>query len=155
MNLSKRPMIIVANKMDLPEAKKNLEEFKKHVDLPIIEISAYTKQNLNELLYKIADTLDNTEEFDLFEDDEYDFVEYTFEKEKKPFEVERQPDGVFNVYGEKIERLFQMTDFDSDVARARFARMLRSIGVDDRLRELGVKNGDTVRIIDFEFEFID
>ena len=155
MNLSKRPMIIVANKMDLPEAKKNLEEFKKHVSDPIIEISAYTKDNLKELLYKIADTLDNTEEFDLFEDDEYDFVEYNYEEEKKPFEVERQKDGVFNVYGDKIEKLFQMTDFDSDIARARFARMLRSIGVDDKLRELGVKNGDTVRIIDFEFEFID
>ena len=155
MNLSKRPMIIVANKMDLPEAKENLKEFKKHVSLPIIEISAYTKDNLKELLYKIADTLDNTEAFDLFEDDEFDFVEYTYEEEKKPFEVERQSDGVFNVYGDKIEKLFQMTDFDSDIARARFARMLRSIGVDDKLRELGVKNGDTVRIIDFEFEFID
>ena len=115
----------------------------------------YTKENLNELLYKIADTLDNTEEFDLFEDDEFDFVEYNFEEEKKPFEIEKQSDGVFNVYGDKIEKLFQMTDFDSDIARARFARMLRSIGVDDKLRELGVKNGDTVRIIDFEFEFID
>ncbi len=155
MNLSKRPMIIVANKMDLPEAKENLKEFKKHVSLPIIEISAFTKDNLNELLYKIADTLDNTESFDLFEDDEFDFVEYTYEEEKKPFEVEKQSDGVFNVYGDKIEKLFQMTDFDSDISRARFARMLRSIGVDDKLRELGVKDGDTVRIIDFEFEFID
>ena len=49
MNLANRPMIIVANKMDLPEAKENLKEFKKKVDLPIIEISAYTKENLNEL----------------------------------------------------------------------------------------------------------
>ena len=48
-----------------------------------------------------------------------------------------------------------MTDFDSDIARARFARQLRTLGVDDKLRELGVKNGDTVRVVDFEFEFID
>ena len=48
-----------------------------------------------------------------------------------------------------------MTDFDSDTGRARFARQLRSYGIDDELRRLGVKNGDTVRIFDFEFEFID
>ena len=48
-----------------------------------------------------------------------------------------------------------MTDFDSDIAIARFARQLRSFGVDDELRKLGVQNGDLVRILDFEFEFID
>ena len=83
MNLSKRPMIIVANKMDQEAAKANLIEFKKKVDLPIIEISAYTKQNLNELLYKIADTLDVTDEFSLFEEDEIDEeVEYGYVEEK-------------------------------------------------------------------------
>ena len=155
MNLSKRPMILVANKMDVPGAKENLIEFKKKVDLPIIEISAYTKENLNGLLYKIRDLLDTTEEFSLFEDDELEVVEYNYQEEKKPFTIERQDDGVYNVVGEKIEKIFKMTDFDSDIARARFARQLRSFGVDDALRKLGVKNGDLVRILDFEFEFYD
>lgn len=155
MNLSKRPMILVANKMDLPGAKENLEEFKKKVDLPIVEVSAFTKENLNELLYKIADTLDKTESFSLFEEDELDVVEYGFVEEKKPFEIEVQDDGVFNVTGDKILKLIEMTDFDSDTARYRFARQLRTYGVDDALRKLGVKNGDTVRIYDIEFEFID
>ena len=48
-----------------------------------------------------------------------------------------------------------MTDFKHDQSIKRFARQLRSIGVDRELRERGVKNGDTVRIFDFEFEFID
>ena len=155
MNLSKRPMIVVANKMDLPNAKENLIEFKKHVDLPIIEISAMAHDNLNELLYKIADTLETTEAFSLFEEDELDVVEYTFKEEEKPFTIEKQDDGVYNVRGKKIEKIFAMTDFDSDIARARFARQLRSFGVDDELRKLGVQNGDLVRILDFEFEFID
>jgi GTP-binding protein len=155
MNLSKRPMIVVANKMDLPNAKENLIEFKKHVDLPVIEISAMTHDNLNELLYKIADTLETTEAFSLFEEDELDVVEYTFKEEEKPFVIEKQDDGVYNVSGKKIEKIFAMTDFDSDIARARFARQLRSFGVDDELRKLGVQNGDLVRILDFEFEFID
>ncbi len=155
MNLSKRPMIIVANKMDVEGAKENLAEFKKHVDLPVIEISAMTHDNLNELLYKIADTLETTEAFSLFEEDELDVVEYTFKEEEKPFVIQKQDDGVYNVSGKKIEKIFAMTDFDSDIARARFARQLRSFGVDDELRKLGVQNGDLVRILDFEFEFID
>ena len=156
MNLSKRPMIIVANKMDQEVAKENLVEFKKKVDLPIIEISAYTKQNLNELLYKIADTLDVTSEFSLFEEDEVDEeVEYGYVEEKEFFHIEQQEDGVFNCTGDGLKRLFDMTDFNSDSGRYRFARQLRSYGLDDALRKLGVQNGDIVRIFDFEFEFID
>ena len=154
MNLSKRPMIVVANKMDQEEAKKNLEEFKKKADVNVIEISAYTKDNLEELLYKIADTLDVTDEFSLFEEEDEE-VEYTFNEEESFFTIERQDDGVYNVTGEKLRRLFDMTDFTSDTGKHRFARQLRTYGLDDELRKLGVENGDTVRIFDFEFEFID
>ena len=155
MNLSKRPMIIVANKMDQPQAMENLKKFKEKVDAEIIPISAYRRENLDKLLYKIADTLDNTEEFSLFEEDELDVVEYGLKEEKEFFHIEMQDDGVYNVTGDELLRLFQMTDFDSDTGRARFARQLRTYGLDDKLRKLGVKNGDTVRIFDFEFEFID
>lgn len=155
MNLSKRPMIIVANKMDQPDAMENLKKFKEKVHEGIIPISAYRRENLDKLLYKIADTLDNTEEFSLFEEDELDVVEYGLKEEKEFFHIELQDDGVYNVTGDELLRLFQMTDFDSDTGRARFARQLRTYGLDDKLRKLGVKNGDTVRIFDFEFEFID
>mgnify|MGYP004640866105 FL=1 len=155
MNLSKRPMIIVANKMDQPDAMENLKKFKEKVHEEIIPISAYRRENLDKLLYKIADTLDNTEEFSLFEEDELDVVEYGLKEEKEFFHIELQDDGVYNVTGDELLRLFQMTDFDSDTGRARFARQLRTYGLDDKLRKLGVKNGDTVRIFDFEFEFID
>ncbi len=155
MNLLKRPMLIVANKMDIPSAKKNLEEFKQKVNLPVYEISAYTKQNLDELLYKIADTLAITPEFSLFEDEEIAEVEYGLKEEEPFFTIEKQKDGVYNVTGTKLKRLFDMTDFDSDYGRMRFARQLRTYGLDDSLRRLGVQNGDTVRIFDFEFEFVD
>lgn len=155
MNLMKRPMLIVANKMDMPEAKDNLIEFKKKVNLPIYEISAYTKENVNELLYKIADTLEQTPEFSLFEDEELEEVEYGLKEEEPFFTIEQQSDGVYNVTGAKLKRLFDMTDFDSDYGRMRFARQLRTYGLDNALRKLGVQNGDTVRIFDFEFEFVD
>lgn len=155
MNLTKRPMILVANKMDDPQAKENLKEFKKKVHEPILEISAFTKTNLDELLYRIADTLAVTKEFSLFEEDEEEEVEYNFEETEPFFTIEKQSDGVYNVTGTKLKRLFDMTDFDSDYGRMRFARQLRTYGLDDALRKLGVQNGDSVRIFDFEFEFID
>ncbi len=155
MNLTKRPMLVVANKMDVPAARQNLEQFKKKVDVPVLEISAYTKENLDELLYKIADTLAVTKEFSLFEEEEEAEVEYGFTEEEAFFTIEKQSDGVYNVTGNKLQRLFEMTDFDSDYGRLRFARQLRTYGLDDALRKLGVQNGDTVRIFDFEFEFID
>jgi GTP-binding protein len=156
MNLSKRPMIIVANKMDQPEAEDNLIRFKKEINEPVIAISAVTRENLDELLYKIADTLAVTEQFSLYEDDEIEqVVEYNFEEEEAFFTIKRGDDGIYNVTGNRLHKLFVMTDFNSDASIARFARQLRGYGLDDELRKLGVKNGDTVRIFEFEFEFID
>ncbi len=157
MNLSLRPQIVVANKMDMPQSLENLERFKaKYPDVEVISISALTKDNLNELLYKIADLLDVTEQFSLFEEDEIDeVVNYTFKEKEKPFTIRRDSDGVYVVEGKELKKLFDMTNIENDSAMRRFARQLRSFGVDDELRRLGVENGDTVRIFDYVFEFID
>lgn len=55
----------------------------------------------------------------------------------------------------KLKKLFEMTNIENDTAMRRFARQLRSFGVDDELRRLGVQNGDTVRIFDYVFEFVE
>ena len=68
----------------------------------------------------------------------------------EPFEVNIE-DGVFVVSGPRIERLAAMTDFDSDEAFARFEHVLNAMGVEKRLRELGVHDGATVRIAGNEF----
>lgn len=157
MNLSKRPQIVVANKMDMPQAEENLKRFKeKYPDVEILPISALTKEHLNELLYKVADLLDVTESFSLLEDDETEeVVNYKFEEEEKPYTIRRDSDGVYVVEGAKLKKLFEMTNIENDTAMRRFARQLRSFGVDDELRRLGVKNGDTVRIFDYVFEFVE
>lgn len=158
MNLLKRPQIIVANKMDLPNAWDNLEKFKKQLtdDFPIIPISAITKENLLEMLYKIADILETAPYISIYEEDEFYENRYLELEEDKPkFEINLDDDGVYVVTGEVIERLFKMTNFDNHESVRRFSKMLRKYGVDHRLRELGVKDGDTVRIFQYEFEFID
>ncbi len=156
MNLSKRPQVVVANKMDLPQAKENLEKFIAKTNLKVIPISAYNNYNLDELKYKVADLLAETKPFSLFEEDEIaPEVTYEYKEDEPMFYVEKDKDGIYNVKGDKLYRIFQMTNFENESSMNRFARQLRSFGVDDELRRLGIKNGDTVRIFDFEFEFIE
>lgn len=151
-----RPQIVVANKMDMPNALKNLEEFKKALpDLEVVPISAYRHENLDELLYKIADKLETISLDEFSEAINEEVVEYVFQKEEEPFTIEKDSDGVFNVKGPMIKKFFDVTDFNSDANAKLFARRLRKLGVDQKLRELGVKHGDTVRVLDYEFEFFD
>ncbi|MBS4176207.1 GTPase ObgE [Lederbergia citrea] len=161
LRLLERPQIIVANKMDMPEAEENLTKFKEKLDddYPVFPISAITRQGLRDLLYEIANQLEKTPEFPLYEeveeDDTVNRVMYRHEKAEEQFTITREPDGSFIVSGEKLERLFKMTDFSRDESVRRFSRQLRSMGVDDALRERGAKDGDTIKLLEFEFEFVD
>lgn len=158
-DLLKRPQIIVANKMDLPDAETQLELFKEQLDNPdaiIVPISAYTKNNIQQLLYKTMDLLDATKPADLYDDTDYDeVVEYTFTPDEQVFHISRADDGVYQVTGTPLKKIFDMTDFTKDQSVKRFSRILRSLGVDAALRDRGVQHGDIVRIFDYEFEFID
>lgn len=157
-NLLLRPQIIVANKMDLPNAKENLEVFLTQVkDIKVIPISAYTKSNLDELLYQIMDTLEQIPQNAFLEEaaPTEEVVEYKFIKPEEKFIITQDDDGIYHVSGPMIERYFELTDFSRDANVKLFAQRLRRLGVDAELRKLGVKHGDTVRILDYEFEFFD
>lgn len=160
LRLMERPQIIVANKMDMPEAEENLKEFKTKIaeDIPVLSISAVTKTGLRELLLAIADKLETTPEFplnEILEQEDEDTVLYKYVAEEPDFEITREPDGTFVLSGTKIERLFTMTNFERDASISRFARQLRAMGVDEALRKRGAKDGDIVRLLDYEFEFMD
>ncbi len=155
--LLERPFVIAANKMDLPNSEENLAKFKEAVgpDVEVFPISAYTQEGLNPLLLRVSDILANTSEFALTDDTDKDsYLEYRFQKEEEFFHIDFI-DGVYVVTGERLRKLFDMTNFNHEEAIRRFARQLRSFGVDDALRKLGVKNGDVVRLFEYEFEFID
>jgi GTP-binding protein len=159
LRLTERPQIIVANKMDMPQAAENLEGFKEKLkgDYPVFPVSAVTREGLRELLYEVANQLENTPEFPLYDEEELtqNRVMYTMENEEVPFNITREPDGVFVLSGDSLERLFKMTDFSRDESVKRFARQMRGMGVDEALRERGAKDGDIIRLLEFEFEFID
>lgn len=158
--LARRPQIVVANKMDMPNADEYLAEFKEKMgdDVEIIELSAATYQNIDTLLYRAADLLDATKDVDYDIDEEDTAVHrvmYKHEKSADHFEITRADDGAYVVSGDSIERLFKMTDFTRDASVRRFARQMRTMGIDDALRERGCKNGDIVRIMRGEFEFVE
>lgn len=147
-----KPQIIIANKMDMPEAKRNIEIFKSKVDVPVYEISAINGEGIDEVLYKLADMLDGIEKTDLYDDEKFEsHVIYKF-KEEKPFTITNE-DGEWIIRGKEIEKLVKMSRFDTNEAILRFSNKLRKFGIDDELRSLGAKEGDPIRIIDFEFEF--
>lgn len=154
--LMERPQLIAANKMDLPEAKENLEIFRKKLGntYPIHPISAVTGEGIQELLYAIADLLDQIPAEPL--------IEEIMEEDRKVYKLERDPENEFTIRkeneiyvleSEKIEKLFKRTNFDQYDSVQRFARILRKMGVEDELRKMGAKNGDSVKIADYEFEF--
>ena len=143
------------NKEDNNLFIKAYKSFFKKFGLEIIPISAYTRMNINLLLDKAAELLKTTT-LDEFEENDIDkVVEYRFEKPEDPFTIEKTEEGIYNVVGPEIKRLFDATNFDKDESVRMFARKLRLLGVDAKLRELGVKNDDTVLILGYEFEFYD
>ena len=148
-----KPQIIIANKMDLEQSKENLKEFKKKVKMPIYEISAINSQGLDDVLVALADLLENTENTPLYEEDEMEsHVLYKFQKEE-PYIITREDNGDFVVTGKELEKIFKMANFQTDEGISRFTKRLRKMGVDDKLEEMGAKEGDIVRILDFEFEY--
>jgi len=160
MRLTERPQLIVANKMDMPDAEENLAKFREKLpeDARIFPISALSRKGLSSLLHAIADLLEVTEEFPLIDeeaDESESTVLYKHESEADGFTITRDPDGAYVLSGYAIERLFKMTDFSREDSIRRFARQMRGMGIDDALRERGAENGDTVRLLEFEFEFMD
>lgn len=159
--LEDRPQIIVANKMDMPDAEENLELFKEEIgdDHIIIPLSAVSRDNIDQLLYTIADQLEKVKDIDFsVEEDEnvgVNRVVYKHTPSQDTFTITRDDDGAYVVSDNAIERTFKMTDFNSDPAVRRFARQMRSMGIDDALRARGCSNGDIVRILGGEFEFIE
>lgn len=153
--LLSKPQIIIANKMDLPNAKENLEEFKKKVKDEIFEISAATNSGLQKVVDRLADLLDSLPHNPLYEDNQIEsHILYKFKKEE-PYTITRDSDGTWVISGKEIERIFKMTKFNSEEAIYRFAKKLRRLGIDAKLESLGAEVGDQVRILDFYFDYKD
>ena len=155
--LATRPQIVVANKMDLDDAKANLERFKKaYPDVEVFETMTIIHEGIDKLLYKCIELLDKTPVFDLNDEKEKEErVVYKFEAKKPEFTISNLGNGQYRVNGDKVVRLFHATDFDDEKQMMNFGLTLKKMGVDDALRKAGAKDGDVILIEDYRLEFVE
>ena len=156
--LLKKPQIIIANKMDVDTFSDNLDKFIEKLnnkDIKIFKVSAATNKGLTEVIDALAEILDNTPDAPLFDEDDFEsHVLYKFKREE-PYTITHDEEDLWTISGKEIEKLFKMTKLSSEEGMLRFTKKLRRMGIDDKLRELGAKEGDQVRILDFYFDYKD
>ena len=150
MRLLERPMIVVANKMDVDGSELYLEDFKNRLedDVEIFPVSSFTREGLVDLIKKTYELVKTTPEFPLVDMDEIEEVAtFGFEEEKdtNAFTI-RKEKGVFIVEGDNIERIYKKINITTDEGIMRLATILNKMGVEDALRKNGIKDGDTVRL---------
>ncbi len=152
--LLKRPQVIAANKMDIPEASENLEKLKAVYEkegYEIFPISAATNQGLDELLTAVGKILKNYPEDIIFEEEYEEFDEVAIDRE--PFTIEEISSTYYLVSGVGVEKMIGYTNLETEQGFAFFQRYLKEKGIIEALEEKGVEEGDTIRIYDLEFEF--
>lgn len=150
-SLLTRPSIVIANKMDLPNAEHNLALFEQtYPDLEIFPISAITKQGLMPVLNQLQNLV-TKEKYHHVKQPESTHKLYKFEV-KEPFTITKEGDA-WVVTGEELEKIVIMTNFGTDEAMRRFSRKVKALGIDDKLEELGAQDEDTIRIYGLEFDY--
>ena len=151
--LSSRPQIIAANKMDLPDARSNypaIEAALKAEGREVFPVSAATGEGLQPLVQRIAEMLATLPKEDMTV---APVIPTVADDDSPDFTIRRDDSGAFIVEGKNIERLVAMTRFHDEESLRRFQNILRRNGIDEALRNRGIKDGDTVRIREMEFEF--
>ena len=159
--LLSRPQVIAANKIDVLNAmdgtdpiKELRDEFEKD-GIKVFPISAVTGQGLKELLYHVSSLLSNMDSTPVTFEKELD-VDTLFDNPNEAFYVEKSNDGIYLVYGPRVDRMLGYTNLESEKGFNFFQRFLRETGILKELKSLGVQEGDTVRVGEYlEFDYYD
>jgi GTP-binding protein len=147
--LSKRPYLIVANKMDIPGAEERYQVLQEIHGDKVWAISAASGQGVKELMDKTFALLQSIPKVEEPVEEVRIIRRY---EDEAPFKVE-VVDGIYLVSGKRIENLVNMTNMDQEESLQKFQRTIERMGLEAALREMGVKEGDLVRIADLEFEY--
>lgn len=151
--LKEKDLFVVANKMDLENAKENLELFKLNFpEVDVIETSAATTEGVEKLKFYIFDRLQNIEKEykSLDESDRLNLEDF--------FKVDRtisvyKENGQYIVEGYPIDELIRKTNFNDFESLRHFEQVLDKMGVMNRLEELGIQDEDTIHIGNMEIEY--
>ncbi len=153
--LANRKQIIVANKIDSVQDSANIEvieKLAKENQLELYKVSAATGEGLKELFSHVDEVIKELPKEEIV--DIEDRIVYTLEEEEEPFTVEVVK-GEFVVQGPAAERIMQRINVEDNESFAYLQRSLKKIGIDDALRAKGIKDGDSVILVDWEFEWYD
>ena len=151
--LADRKQIIVANKIDSMQDDENLKELEKlakEKSLEIFKISAVTGEGLDELFNHVSEVLKTLPKEEIVEIE--DRIIYTLEDEEDEFEIE-VVNNEFFVTGPAVERLMGRVNIGDNESYAYMEKMLKKLGIEQALRDKGVKEGDTVNLLDWVFEW--
>ena len=144
------PEIIAANKCDIDGGEEKCKELEKLSGAPVFRISAATTFGVDDLMNEVSKVLKTLPPVAPIE-----FVKHEYEKvDKNAFEIEKRGD-VYYVTGGFVEELARSAYLDDNESFSWFQRRMRERGIIDELRKLGAKDGDTVCVLDLEFEFMD
>ena len=153
--LAARKQIIVANKIDSMQDDENykaLEKLAKENDMEIYKISAVTGEGLNELFNHVAKIIKTLPKEEIVEVE--DRIVYTLEDdEEEQFKIEIIKPGEYIVTGPAAQRLMGRVNIGDNESYAYMEKMLKKIGITQALKDKGVKEGDTVKILEWEFEW--
>ena len=160
--LLKRPQVIAANKIDAiytdDETENPVDVIKKAFEpegIKVYPISAVTGQGLKELLYYVRELLDSMTDEPVMFEKELD-TDTLFDNPNEAFYVEKDDKGVYVVSGPRIDRMLGYTNLESEKGFNFFQKFIRQTGILKQLKELGVQEGDTVRVGDYlEFDYYD
>lgn len=157
MGLDKRPLIVVASKMDSDKASDKFKEFKKHFKGKVYSLSSLTNLGVEEILNKCHELLSTTNRFPLEteENSSGTKVYNAYDSSKPIFEIVHEKDHVFRIVGESIERTYGLINISTDEGLMKLISYLQKIEVEKALKEKGAVDGDTVILCDFEFEYLE
>ena len=151
--LANRKQIIVANKADIiqdEEKYKELEKVAKENNIEIFKISAATNNGLKELFNYVSTIIKDLPKEELFDVDER--IVYTLEDTEKDFEI-RLESNEFIVEGKAAENLMRRVNIGDNESFAYLQKMIRKLGIEQELKAMGIKEGDSVKILEWEFEW--
>ena len=152
--LSTRPQVVVANKIDILEDESVYEEFKTTLEergYKVFKMSAATREGIDDVIAYVSQILKDAEEIELVSEEEL-YVPELDDEQEEGLQVEIE-DGVYVVTGKSLRRIMYSVNFEDMESIQFFQKTMESQGVFDKLREIGIEDGDTVKIYDIEFEF--